>query len=111
MRLPAWLCVFLSLGVGLLLGLLDSHLEPVGVTVLLVALAGGALGLLWPVGAWRWALGLGLGLFLYHLLEAAVGYHPPYPAEPNIFITLAALVPAFIGTYAGVLLRSLLAHK
>lgn len=102
-----WLCVLLSLGTGLLLGFVDSHLEPVGMTVVLVALCGGAFGLTCPAGAWRWALLLGLGLFLWHLLEAAVGYKPPYPAEPSIFVTLVALVPAFVGAYGGALLRQL----
>ena len=105
MKLSAGLCVTLSLGLGLLLGWLDSQLEPVGVTVALVALCGGALGLLHPAGAWRWALVLGLGLFLWHLLEAAVGYRPPYPAEPSVFVTLIALVPAFVGAYGGALAR------
>jgi hypothetical protein len=111
MKLSDGLCVLLSLGAGLLLGWVDSHMEPVGVTIALVALGGGALGLARPNGAWRWALVLGLGVFLWHLLEAAVGYRPPYPAEPSIFITLIAIVPALVGAYGGVLLRRLLAHN
>jgi hypothetical protein len=108
MKPVEWLCVLLSLLLGLLLGLLDSHLEPVGVTVLLIALCGGVLGLWQPVDAWRWALVLGLAVFLWHLLEAATGYRPPYPAEPNIFITLGALVPAFLGAAGGAFVRRLL---
>ena len=111
MKPVEWLCMLLSLILGLLLGLLDSHLEPVGVTVVLIALCGGALGLWQPTGAWRSALVLGLGVFLWHLLEAAVGYRPPYPAEPNIFITLGALVPAFLGAMGGALVRWLWTHK
>ena len=111
MKPVEWLCVLLSLTLGLLLGLLDSHLEPVGVTVVLIALCGGALGLWQPAGAWRSALVLGLGVFLWHLLEATVGFKPPYPAEPNIFITLGALVPAFLGAMGGALVRWVLAQK
>ncbi len=107
MKPVAWLCVLLSLGVGLLLGFVDSHLEPVGITLALVALGAGAFGFAQPAGAWRWALLLGSGLFLWHLLEAGVGYKPPYPAAPGIWITLGALVPAFVGAYGGALLRSL----
>jgi hypothetical protein len=107
-KLGAGMYVLLSLGAGLLLGFVDSHLEPVGMTVVFVALCGAALGLAWPVGVWRWALVLGLGLFLWHLLEAACGYRPPYPAAPNVFVTLIALVPAFVGAYGGACLRWLL---
>lgn len=98
----------LSLGLGLFAGYFDSNVEEVGFTVLLVLAAGGVLGLIQPAGAWRWALVLGTGVFLFHVFEVVAGYKPRYPAEPNIFVTLIVLMPAFIGVYGGVLVRWML---
>jgi hypothetical protein len=98
----------LSLGLGLLAGYFDSNTEEVPFTLLLVMVCGGALGAIQMASAWRWALMLGAGVFLFHALESLVGYKPRYPAEPNIYVTLFALVPAFIGVYGGVLVRRML---
>lgn len=97
-----------SLGLGLLAGYFDSNTEEVPFTVLLVLVCGGALGATQPASAWRWAVALGAGVFLFHALELLFGYKPRYPAEPNIFVTLIVLVPAFVGVYAGVLVRRML---
>jgi hypothetical protein len=98
----------LSLGLGLFAGYFDSHTEEVPFTLLLLLGCGVVLGVMQPAGAWRWALLLGASVFLFHALEWLVGYQPRYPAEPNIFITLFALAPAFIGVYGGVLVRRML---
>jgi uncharacterized membrane protein YphA (DoxX/SURF4 family) len=102
------LCWASSLGLGLLAGYFDSNVEEVLLTVLLVSACGVALGLIRPAGAWRWALTLGVGVFLFHVFEQATGRVPRYPAEPNIFVTLVVVAPAFAGVYGGAALRRML---
>jgi NO-binding membrane sensor protein with MHYT domain len=74
--------------------------------VLLLLVVTFLFGVAQPKQAWLWALIVGLGIPLAHLLGLLVGYRPPYPVGPNVFVTFIALVPAFIGAYLGVLARS-----
>lgn len=75
--------------------------------VLLLLLVTFLFGVAQPKQAWAWALIIGLGVPSAHLIGLLFGYRPPYPVEPNVFITFIALIPAFIGAYLGVLARSL----
>ncbi len=97
----------LSLALGLLIGWVDSHVEPVQLTVLLLLACGFGLGV-WLARArvlWLCALLLGAGVFLFHLGETWLGVEPRYPSEPNIFASLVALAPAFVGVFVGVMAR------
>ncbi len=98
----------ISLALGLLAGYFDSNVEHVPVTILLILVCGFLLGAAEPVGVWRWALALGAGVFVFHFLEIVVGAKPRYPAEPNIFVTLFGLIPAFVGAHGGALLGRML---
>ena len=42
---------------------------------------------------------------LSYALAPIFRYPVPYPPEPNILASFIALIPAFIGAYAGVLVR------
>ncbi len=97
--------VLISVGVGYA----DTHTKtddnlPMVVIILTVTFL---FGLAQPTNAWQWALIVGLGVPLSHLIGLLIGYHPPYPVKPNVLVTFIALVPAFVGAYIGVLVRSL----
>ena len=102
----------LSLALGLFIGWVDSRVEPVQLTVLLLLACGFGLGL-WLAPArvlWLCALLLGAGVFLFHVGETWFSVEPRYPSEPNIFASLLALAPAFIGMFAGALARKFVAQ-
>lgn len=99
------LAVLFSIAVGYV----DTHTKtddnlPMVLLLLIVTFL---FGVAQPKQAWQFALIIGLGVPLAHLIGLLFGYHPPYPVEPNVFVTFIALVPAFIGAYLGVLARSL----
>jgi NO-binding membrane sensor protein with MHYT domain len=111
-RDPLWLYA-LAAGIGLTIGVID--VSPAFATddnapaVLMVAVPAFLFGLAHPRHAWRWALLVGLGVPLCHLVGLAVGYHAPYPVQPNVGATFLALVPAFVAAYLGVAVRVALA--
>ncbi len=101
----AWIA---ALAVGGFAVHVDLHNDEVQAAVLVLLVGGGLLGLLAPHRAWRWALVLGLSIILgdyaapqLHLIARA--------PEPINWGSLVALIPAFIGTYVGVAVRSMLA--
>ncbi|HWQ35804.1 MAG TPA: hypothetical protein VNQ79_23375 [Blastocatellia bacterium] len=105
LKINAWLCVGVCLLAGLVIGYLDQRASEVQGIVLLLLAATGLPGFIHPAGAWRWALLIGCGVPATHLVRRALGYPPSYPVEPNVFASFLALIPAFIGAYAGALLR------
>ena len=91
------------------IGYLDTHTKtddnlPM---VLIIVTVTFLFGVIQPKYAWHWALIIGLGIPAAHLIGRAFGYSPPFPVEPNVLITLIALIPAFIGAYLGFLARLL----
>ena len=78
--------------------------EPQAAVIVIVAFTG-LLGFIQPRKAWRWALIVGLGVPIVYLLATALGYHAKSIGEPGWYASLIALIPAFISTYCGVLLR------
>lgn len=104
MKLHMSLLWLLAFTLGITIGLLDLHATEVQGSVLLILICAGLLGFVRPRMAWLWAITIGLCLLLVHLVANFLHY-PSYPVEPNVFATLIALIPAFLGAYGGVLLR------
>jgi hypothetical protein len=83
------------------------HDEPQAAMIVIMVFAG-LLGFVQPQKAWRWALIVGPGVPMVYLIATALGYHAKSVAEPGGDASLIALIPAFIGTYGGVLLRKVI---
>ena len=109
-RDPLWLYA-LAAGLGLVVGVIDFNLttDDALPSVVMIAVPAFLFGLARPRHAWRWALLVGLGVPLCHFAGLAVGYHAPYPVQPNVGASFLALVPAFVATYFGVAVRVALA--
>lgn len=108
MKHNTFLLWLLALAFGIAIGLLDLHATEVQGTVLLILACSALPGFVHPRVAWLWAITIGLCLLLVHLVANLLNY-PSYPVEPNVFATLIALIPAFLGAYCGVLLRYIVA--
>ena len=90
---------------GFLAGAVDfNNDEPQAAVIVIVAFTI-LLGFIQPRRAWRWALIVGLGVPIVYLIATALGYHSKSVPEPGWYASLIALIPAFISTYCGVLLR------
>ena len=99
------LCIALAVTGGFLAGAMDfNNDEPQAAVIVIIAFTG-LLGFLQPRKAWCWALIVGLGVPIVYLIATALGYHPKSIGEPGWYASLIALIPAFISTYCGVLLR------
>jgi len=99
----AVLCVVISLGVWI--GLVDFRSNEVQNAVLLIVSSTFVFGLFMPRSAWRRAVPIGLGVPAIHYVAMWVGVKPPYPVQPGIYATFLAVIPALIGSYAGVFVR------
>jgi len=89
----------MATAVGLLAGWLDLlHVSWV-LTALLVLFGGAALGHFFDRHPRSLAFSLGFGPFLLQLLVLMFDRMPAF--KQNLFFSLLALVPAFIGVYAG----------
>jgi hypothetical protein len=105
-RFSPTLCLIAALILGMSIGWLDLHVEEVQWSVLLLLVLGAVLGYMCARFAWLWALVIGLCIPVAHLLGRLAGVYPIIP--PSSFgWTFLALVPAFLGTYAGALVRIL----
>ncbi len=92
-----------AFGLGLLMVWFDLHTDDTGIVAGLLFIFGGLLGMGRPYGAWRWALALGLCVPAGEFLTLALGLtHQPLSQATG---SLLALIFAFVGVYAGVLLR------
>lgn len=99
--------LLLALGFGAFAVSVDLHNDEVQAAVLVLVVSGFLLGAVWPAGAWQRALVLGLSISIgdyvavqLHLVE--------HGQETFNWGALVALIPAFLGTYAGVGVRRLL---
>lgn len=89
----------MATAVGLLAGWLDLlHVSWV-LTALLVLIAGAALGHFFDKHPRSLAFSLGFGPFLLQLAALMFDWMPVF--KQNLFFSLLALIPAFIGVYAG----------
>ncbi|HTP09957.1 MAG TPA: hypothetical protein VMP08_16990 [Anaerolineae bacterium] len=109
---PHWqfevLCIVLALIGAFLAGAVDFNNDEPQAAVLVIVVFAGLLGFIQPRKAWRWALIVGLGVPIVYLIATALGYHSKGVPEPGWYASLIALIPAFISTYCGVLLRKAL---
>ena len=102
------LCIGLAFVGGLYAGWIDFNQTEVQPTVLLLVVFGAVLGFAQPHRAWRWAIILGLCIPLGYLIFSGLGYKPAELPQPGVYASLIALIPAFIGTYGGVLINKVL---
>ncbi len=99
------LCLALAVIGGFLAGAVDFNNDEPQAAVIVILVFAGLLGLIQPRKAWRWALIVGLGVPIVYLIATALGYHAKSVGEPGWYASLIALIPSFISTYCGVLLR------
>ncbi len=70
----------------------------------LLFMFGGLLGYIGPEAPWRWALVLGIWVPIAEIVyRMSLPFGAPSPVQ--LLQPLAALIPAFLGVYAGVLVR------
>ena len=98
------LAAALAVAAGSFAGYVDFHNDEPQPAVLVILVAGGLLGLLAPRLAWLWAIVLVLGIPGAYLVGSMIGAAPRAPIEPA-WGWLVALIPAFLATYGGVLVR------
>lgn len=103
-----WICLVLALAGGIFAWWVDSRNDEPQAAVLVILMATFLTGLLVPRRAWLWALITGLCLPVGYLLARGMGYQPATPIEPGWYASILALIPAFIGGYAGALARIIL---
>jgi cyanate permease len=99
------LCIAIAVLGGFIAGAVDFRNDEPQAAVLVIVVFAGLLGLVQPKKAWRWAIIVGLGVPIVYLIATALGYQPKSVPEPGWYASLIALIPAFISTYSGVLLR------
>lgn len=100
-----WICIILSLAGGIFAWWVDSRNDEPQAAVLVVLVVTFIVGFLLPKRAWLWAIIVGLCLPLGYLFTQSLGILPQTPVEPGWYAAALALIPAFIGAYAGALGR------
>ncbi len=96
-----------ALAGGACAGWIDFNNDEPQAAVLVILVATFLLGLAIPRRGWLWAIVVALGLPGMYLVLRAMGYQPVSPPSPAWFASLLGLIPAFLGAYAGVLLRAI----
>lgn len=102
------LCLILAILGALFAGWVDFNNDEPQAAVLVILLTTSLLGLILPPRAWLWALIVALGIPAVYLTARALGYQPVSLPSPGWYASLLALIPAFIGAYAGALGRFVL---
>jgi hypothetical protein len=100
-----WLCLILAFGGGIFAGWVDFNNDEVQAAVLVILVVTFLLGMILPRRAWLWAILVALCLPGVYLFAHRLGYQPVSPPSPGWYASLIALIPAFIGVYAGALAR------
>jgi len=100
-HLNRWRLVLLIVAaiLGLGIGVVDSspHWDDTGITVAALMVVTGSLGLVYPRGAWLWALAVGIWIPVLNI------------AQTHNASSVLALVFAFAGAYAGAVGRRIVA--
>lgn len=94
-----WLPLFTIL-LGVLIGWMKLYSTEPQLPTLLLLVFGFFAGYAKPQNAWVWALLLGIWVPLAEFTALAIGLKLTY--RPDILASCVALIPAFIGAYAGV---------
>jgi len=102
------LCTAMAVLGGFIAGAVDFRNDEPQAAMLVILVFTGLLGFVQPRKAWRWAIIVGLGIPAYYLIATALGYHSISVPEPGWYASLIALIPAFISTYGGALLRKVI---
>jgi hypothetical protein len=97
------LCIILAFAGGIFAGWVDFNNDEVQAAVLVILVMTFFLGMILPRRAWLWALIVALCLPGVYLIAVGLGYQPVSPPSPGWYASLIALIPAFIGAYAGAL--------
>ena len=101
LKADLWLPL-LTIFLGIIIGLSDLRSD-VQLTALLLLVFGFFAGYARPKYAWVWALLLGIWVPLAEFTALAIGLKLSY--RPDILASAIALVPAFVGAYAGVFIQ------
>lgn len=104
------MCFLIALIGAAFAGWVDFNNDEPQAAVLVILVVTFLLGYVLPGRAWLWALIVALGLPAVYLMARSLGYQPKSLPSPGWYASLLALIPAFIGTYAGALGRTIL-HK
>jgi hypothetical protein len=95
------------LAFGWLAVYVDGHNDEVQAAVLVLLVGGVALGLTDSRGRWIAAIVLGLSIVLSHAIANLLQIGTEFARSAPNFGMLIALIPALLGTGAGVVLRSM----
>ena len=104
-KVLTWICIIIALNAGIFAGWVDFNNDEPQAAVLVILVVTFLLGSLQPRLAWLWAMIVALCLPAVYLVATNLGYQPVSPPSPGLYATLLALIPAFIGAYAGALGR------
>jgi hypothetical protein len=100
----------LALFLGIVTAIVDLGTDEVQFPALLLLVFSFFLGFNQPKHAWRWSLLLGIWIPIFEL--AKIFLNPEFDKiVPEGFGSTLALIPAFLGTYAGVLLQKAATRK
>ena len=92
----------LSLLASIICGIIDFNSYEVQLPALCVLIASAAFGFLNPKYSWLSAILIGTGIVIIHVIAVNFGYKPAYNVPSNPLTGLVALIPAAIGTAAGI---------
>ncbi|MEP7146577.1 MAG: hypothetical protein ABI792_06170 [bacterium] len=92
---------------GMIISYIDLHNDEVQSAVMLLLIFSFILGYKDPHRAWLYSILLALSIITGLLFSKTFGFVPKGSPPDNIFWTLLALIPAFAGGYAGVLMKIL----
>lgn len=99
--------LLLTIVFGVSISYVDLHNDEVQPAVLLLLIFSFILGYKHPEKAWLYSLLLGLSVIIGYSVAQIIGFTPKAPPPGNILESLLAIIPAFIGGYAGVLVRNI----
>ena len=105
------MCIAAAIMGGFIAGTVDFNNDEPQAAVIVIMVFAGLLGFIQPRRAWRWALIVGLGVPIVYLIATALGYQSKSVPEPGWYASLIALIPAFISTFCGVLLRKAISAR